>query len=157
MNNPVFDAKAFLADVSERPGVYQMFDDRGQVIYVGKARNLKNRLSSYFRGNQPIKTQKLVQRIARIETTVTRSEAEALLLEANLIKTHRPRYNILLRDDKSYPWIYVSTNDTFPRLAYHRGPRKKAGRYFGPYPSAGKVRDTPVSYTHLTLPTIYSV
>lgn len=137
-----FDAKAFLASVSERPGVYQMFDRQGQVIYVGKARNLKNRLSSYFRGNQAIKTQKLVERIAHIETTVTRSEAEALLLEANLIKTHRPRYNILLRDDKSYPWIFASTQDNFPRLAYHRGPRKKAGRYFGPYPSAGKVRET---------------
>ena len=138
-----FDAKAFLARVTERPGVYRMLDADGEIIYVGKARNLKNRLSSYFRGTpSSIKTRRLVEQVADVEITATQTEAEALLLESNLIKAHRPRYNVLLRDDKSYPWIYVSTNDRFPRLAYHRGSRKRPGRYFGPYPSAGAVRET---------------
>jgi len=138
-----FDAKAFLASVTERPGVYRMLNADGEIIYVGKARNLKNRLSSYFRGTpSSIKTRRLVEQVAEVETTATQTEAEALLLESNLIKAHRPRYNVLLRDDKSYPWIFVSTNDRFPRLAYHRGARKRPGRYFGPYPSAGAVRET---------------
>ncbi|MEC9482808.1 MAG: excinuclease ABC subunit UvrC, partial [Halomonas sp.] len=138
-----FDPKAFLASVTERPGVYRMLNADGEIIYVGKARNLKNRLSSYFRGTPAaIKTRRLVEQVADVEITTTQTEAEALLLESNLIKAHRPRYNVLLRDDKSYPWIYVSTNDRFPRLAYHRGSRKRPGRYFGPYPSAGAVRET---------------
>ncbi len=138
-----FDAKAFLARVTERPGVYRMLDAEGEILYVGKARNLKNRLSSYFRGTpSSIKTRRLVEQVADVAITATQTEAEALLLESNLIKAHRPRYNVLLRDDKSYPWIYVSTNDRFPRLAYHRGSRKRPGRYFGPYPSAGAVRET---------------
>ena len=124
-----FDAKAFLASVTERPGVYRMLNAEGEILYVGKARNLKNRLSSYFRGTPAaIKTRRLVEQVANVEITTTQTEAEALLLESNLIKAHRPRYNVLLRDDKSYPWIYVSTNDRFPRLAYHRGSRKRAGR-----------------------------
>ncbi|ANJ68140.1 excinuclease ABC subunit C [Halothiobacillus diazotrophicus] len=137
-----FEPSTFLKSVTERPGVYRMFNADGTVIYVGKARNLKARLSSYFRGRQSIKTEALVRQIAHIETTATQSESEALLLESNLIKAHRPRYNILLRDDKSFPWIYVSTNDTYPRLAYHRGARKRAGRYFGPYTAPSAVRET---------------
>ncbi|MFW6041510.1 MAG: excinuclease ABC subunit UvrC [Guyparkeria sp.] len=138
-----FDARAFLASVTERPGVYRMLNEAGEILYVGKARNLRNRLSSYFRGTpSSIKTRRLVEQVAGVEITTTQTEAEALLLESNLIKAHRPRYNVLLRDDKSYPWIYVSTNDRFPRLAYHRGSRKRPGRYFGPYPSAGAVRET---------------
>ncbi|MFO7809660.1 excinuclease ABC subunit UvrC [Guyparkeria sp.] len=138
-----FDAKAFLASVTERPGVYRFLNADGEIIYVGKARNLKNRLSSYFRGTPAaIKTRRLVEQVHEVEITTTQTEAEALLLESNLIKAHRPRYNVLLRDDKSYPWIYVSTNERFPRLAYHRGSRKRPGRYFGPYPSAGAVRET---------------
>ncbi|MFA7521997.1 MAG: excinuclease ABC subunit UvrC [Halothiobacillaceae bacterium] len=138
-----FDPKAFLASVTERPGVYRMLNAEGEILYVGKARNLKNRLTSYFRGTPAaIKTRRLVEQVADVEITATQTEAEALLLESNLIKAHRPRYNVLLRDDKSYPWIYVSTNDRFPRLAYHRGSRKRPGRYFGPYPSAGAVRET---------------
>ncbi|MGM0517064.1 MAG: excinuclease ABC subunit UvrC [Pseudomonadota bacterium] len=138
-----FDAKAFLASVTERPGVYRMLNADGEILYVGKARNLKNRLSSYFRGTpSSIKTRRLVEQVADVEITATQTEAEALLLESNLIKAHRPRYNVLLRDDKSYPWIFVSTNDRFPRLAYHRGSRRRPGRYFGPYASAGAVRET---------------
>ncbi|MHB9021942.1 MAG: excinuclease ABC subunit UvrC [Halothiobacillus sp.] len=137
-----FDSAAFLKSVTERPGVYRMFDAADTVIYVGKARNLKARLSSYFRGQQSLKTQALVCHIAKIETTVTQTEADALLLESNLIKAHRPRYNILLRDDKSYPWIYVSTDQDYPRLAYHRGTRKRTGRYFGPYSAPSAVRET---------------
>jgi len=140
---PAFDANAFLATVTERPGVYQMFNADGTVIYVGKARNLKSRLSSYFRGTPAsIKTRSLVRQIASVEVTATATEAEALLLESNLIKEHHPRYNVLLRDDKSYPWIYLSSRDPVPRLAYHRGARKKPGRYFGPYAAATAVRET---------------
>jgi len=138
-----FDSKAFLKTVTERPGVYRMYDAGGNILYVGKARNLKKRLASYFRNNQPsAKTRALVAQIAQIEVTTTRTETEALLLESNLIKAHRPRYNVLLRDDKSYPWIYVSTEQDFPRVAYHRGSRRKAGRYFGPYASSPAVRET---------------
>ena len=138
----MFDSSTFLKSVTERPGVYRMFNADDEVIYVGKARNLKSRLSSYFRGRQSLKTEALVRQIARIETTATPSESEALLLESNLIKAHRPRYNILLRDDKSFPWIYVSTADAYPRIAYHRGARKRPGRYFGPYTAPSAVRET---------------
>lgn len=138
----MFDSSTFLKSVTERPGVYRMFNADDEVIYVGKARNLKSRLTSYFRGRQSLKTEALVRQIDRIETTVTPSESEALLLESNLIKAHRPRYNILLRDDKSFPWIYVSTADAYPRIAYHRGARKRPGRYFGPYTAPSAVRET---------------
>ena len=138
----MFDAKAFLADVSHEPGVYRMFDDKGTVIYVGKAKDLKKRLSSYFRTQlNSKKTEALVASIAHIETTITASETEALLLEHNYIKTYQPRYNVLLRDDKSYPYILL-TKERHPRITAYRGSKKIQGEYFGPYPHAGAVCDT---------------
>ncbi|MCE0910339.1 MULTISPECIES: excinuclease ABC subunit UvrC [Pseudomonas] len=138
----VFDASAFLATCSGRPGVYRMFDAEARLLYVGKAKNLKKRLASYFRktGLAP-KTAALVARIAQVETTITANETEALLLEQNLIKEWRPPYNILLRDDKSYPYVFLSDGE-FPRLGIHRGAKKAKGRYFGPYPSAGAIRES---------------
>lgn len=140
---PEFDSQAFLKNLTRQPGVYQMYDHAGKILYVGKAKNLKNRVTSYFRKNglNP-KTQALVQRIRSIEVTVTVSEVEALLLEQNLIKAQRPPYNILLRDDKSYPYIFLSQGEDYPRVAVHRGPKKLKGHYFGPFPSAGAVRDS---------------
>ncbi|WP_321346969.1 excinuclease ABC subunit UvrC [Halopseudomonas oceani] len=140
---PEFDAKAFLASASSKPGVYRMFDAEGELLYVGKAGNLKKRLSSYFRktGLSP-KTEALVARIQQIDTTITANETEALLLEQSLIKANRPPYNILLRDDKSYPYVFLSSNDDFPRLGLHRGTKRAKGRYFGPYPSAGAIRES---------------
>ncbi|TRO40914.1 excinuclease ABC subunit UvrC [Pseudomonas sp. ALS1131] len=137
-----FDSSAFLATCSGRPGVYRMFDGEGRLLYVGKAKNLKKRLSSYFRktGQAP-KTAALVARIAQIETTITSNETEALLLEQTLIKEWRPPYNILLRDDKSYPYVFLSDGE-FPRLGIHRGAKKAKGRYFGPYPSALAIRES---------------
>lgn len=138
-----FDARSFLKTLSTRPGVYRMLDAGGTVLYVGKAGNLRKRVASYFRksGLSP-KTSALVEQIAAIEVTVTHTEGEALLLESNLIKQLRPRYNVLLRDDKSYPYIYLSGAHAFPRLALHRGSRRAKGRYFGPYPGAGSVRES---------------
>ncbi|WP_336873019.1 excinuclease ABC subunit UvrC [Pseudomonas juntendi] len=138
----VFDASAFLATCSGRPGVYRMFDVDARLLYVGKAKNLKKRLASYFRktGLAP-KTAAPVARIAQVETTITANETEALLLEQNLIKEWRPPYNILLRDDKSYPYVFLSDGE-FPRLGIHRGAKKAKGRYFGPYPSAGAIRES---------------
>jgi len=139
----LFDGRAFARKLTTRPGVYRMLDGQGQVIYVGKARNLKNRVSSYFgRSEQPPKTRALVRQIHDIQVIVTHTETEALILENNLIKELKPRYNILLRDDKSYPYIFLSTQHKFPRLAYHRGARRDKGRYLGPFPSAGAVRET---------------
>ncbi len=138
----MFDAKKFLADVTHDPGVYRMFDVKGDVIYVGKAKDLKKRLASYFRTNlSSKKTEALVASIARIETTITSSETEALLLEHNYIKTYQPRYNVLLRDDKSYPYILL-TKERHPRITSYRGSKKIQGEYFGPYPHAGAVRET---------------
>jgi excinuclease ABC subunit C len=138
-----FDAREFLRSASQRPGVYRMFDSDGRILYVGKARNLRNRLSSYFRGTPAsLKTAALVRQIARIEVTVTDSDTEALLLEQQLIKELRPPYNILLRDDKSFPYIRVTVQDEFPRVTFHRGSRRAPGRYFGPFPSAVAVRET---------------
>lgn len=139
---PTFDASDFLAACSGRPGVYRMFDEGGKLLYVGKAKNLKKRLASYFRktGLAP-KTAALVARIAQVETTITANETEALLLEQTLIKEWRPPYNILLRDDKSYPYVHLSDGE-FPRLSIHRGAKKQKGRYFGPYPSAGAIRES---------------
>lgn len=137
-----FDSKAFLKTLTTRPGVYRMLDAEGTVIYVGKAKNLKRRVSSYFsRHDNSPKTRVMVSQIRDIEITVTNTENEALLLENNLIKEHRPRYNILLRDDKSYPYIYLSDDD-FPRLGFQRGRRNKKGRYFGPFPSSSAVRES---------------
>lgn len=137
-----FDSAAFLKNLTSRPGVYRMLDDTGTVIYVGKAKNLKKRVASYFRKTGlTAKTRVMVAQIAAIETTVTHTENEALILENNLIKELMPRYNILLRDDKSYPYLFIS-GDSYPRLSVHRGAKRKAGKYFGPYPSAGAVRES---------------
>lgn len=137
-----FDPSAFLATCSGRPGVYQMFDADARLLYVGKAKNLKKRLASYFRktGLAP-KTAALVGHIAQVDTTIVANETEALLLEQTLIKEWRPPYNILLRDDKSYPYVFLSDGQ-FPRLSIHRGAKKAKGRYFGPYPSAGAIRES---------------
>ena len=136
-----FDSKSFLKGLTSRPGVYRMLDRSGAVLYVGKARDLKRRVSSYFSRSLNRRLQLMVSRIDNIEITVTHTEAEALILENNLIKSLKPRYNVLLRDDKSYPYIYLS-DDPFPMLGFHRGAKKRGGRYFGPYPSAGSVRET---------------
>lgn len=138
----VFDAKAFLKTVTSQPGVYRMYDGDGTVIYVGKAKDLKKRLSSYFRTNLASrKTEALVAQIAQIDVTVTHTETEALLLEHNYIKLYQPRYNVLLRDDKSYPFIFLS-GDTHPRLAMHRGAKHAKGDYFGPFPNGYAVKET---------------
>lgn len=146
METPVdnsFDASHFLKTVGKQPGIYQMYDKLGDILYVGKAKNLKNRLSSYFRPQGlAIKTQALVAKINTIQVTVTHTEIEALLLEQNLIKKHRPPYNILMRDDKSYPYVYLSTDHKYPQLSLRRGIKKGKGKYFGPYPSAGAVKES---------------
>ena len=143
MSAPVFDSGRFLESVSSAPGVYRMLDARGELLYVGKARNLKKRLASYFRASEANpKTLAMRGQIADIQVTVTHTETEALLLENNLIKEHRPRYNVVLRDDKSYPYIRLDDRQAFPRLTLYRGRRKEAGRYFGPYPSAYSARET---------------
>ncbi|AUX93030.1 excinuclease ABC subunit UvrC [Mixta gaviniae] len=140
--NEVFDAKSFLKTVTSQPGVYRMYDSGGTVIYVGKAKDLKKRLSSYFRSNLASrKTEALVANIQHIDVTVTHTETEALLLEHNYIKLYQPRYNVLLRDDKSYPYIFLS-GDPHPRLAIHRGAKHAKGEYFGPFPNGYAVRET---------------
>ena len=135
------DLAGFVRTLTRRPGVYRMIGEDGEVLYVGKAKDLRRRVGSYFSRSHNLRIQHLVNRVRSIEVTVTHTEAEALLLENNLIKTLQPRYNVLLKDDKSYPYIFRSEGP-FPRLAFHRGSRRKAGRYFGPYPSAGAVRET---------------
>ena len=138
-----FDSESFLATLTKKPGVYQMIDAAGDVLYVGKARNLKNRVTSYFRAaGLQTKTMAMVAKIADIEVTITGSETEALLLEQSLIKDKKPPYNIVLRDDKSYPFIYLTDHKDYPRLTFHRGAKSKTGRYFGPFPSAYAVRDS---------------
>ncbi len=138
-----FDHKGFLETLTTRPGVYQMYNAEGELLYVGKAKNLKTRVGSYFRASGLTeKTMALVARIHEIQVTVTTTEVDALLLEHNLIKTQLPAYNILLRDDKSYPYIFLSSEDRFPRIAMHRGAKRLKGKYFGPYPSASAARES---------------
>ena len=139
-----FDTQSFLRTLTNDPGVYRLLDRLGRVLYVGKARSLKKRVASYFRLPEQLapKTRALMSHTHLVEVTVTHTETEALLLENNLIKEHRPRYNIVLRDDKSFPYIHVTTGDRFPRLAFHRGARRGKGRYFGPFASAGATRST---------------
>src|SRR5471032_2257975 len=143
MSAAIFDAKSFVDSLPARPGVYRMLDAQGEILYVGKARNLKNRVASYFQpSNVQPKVTALIAKTEGMEVTITQSDTEALLLEYNLIKKHRPRFNVVLRDDKSFPYLRFVTNHDFPRLTLYRGSRKEPGRYFGPYPSAGAVRQT---------------
>jgi len=139
----MLDPKQLIPTIATSPGVYRMLDAQRDVLYVGKARNLRKRLQSYFRvSGMPPKVVSMMRQVAAIETTVTHTENEALLLENNLIKTLLPRYNIVLRDDKSYPYIFVSGGEPFPRIGFHRGAKHAKGHYFGPYPSSASVRDS---------------
>jgi excinuclease ABC subunit C len=137
-----FDLRSFLVSLPAKPGVYRMLGREGTILYVGKARHLKNRVSSYFRGHaHEDRTRAMLAQVERVEVTVTASEIEALLLEQNLIKRHRPRYNVLLKDDKSFPFIHLTSHD-YPRLEFFRGSRKEPGRFFGPYPSTVATRES---------------
>lgn len=137
-----FNAKEFIKSLAHNPGIYRMVDPDGKLLYVGKAKDIKKRVSTYFSSNQlSPRIAKMISQVARIDITITNTEAEALLLENNIIKQHRPRYNILLRDDKSYPYIYVSSNHSYPLVAFHRGNKNKSGRYFGPYASVSAARN----------------
>ena len=143
MVEPDFNIKNFLKNLTKRPGIYKMLNNQGEIIYIGKAKNLKNRVSSYFRATTASpKQQAMVVKITSIEVTVTNTEGEALLLESQQIKRYKPRYNICLRDDKSYPYLYISSQHDYPQITFHRGAKKKQGKYFGPYPSAGAVKET---------------
>jgi excinuclease ABC subunit C len=138
-----FDGKKFARRLSEGPGVYLMRDDEGTALYVGKAANLRKRVSSYFDARPKIeRIMRMVARIQSIEVSLTRTEAEALLLENEWIKSLKPRYNVLLRDDKSYPWVMLGTDHAFPRIAFHRGGKDRRRQYLGPYPSASSVRES---------------
>ncbi len=135
--------KSLVAALPRRPGVYRMYGSEGELLYVGKARSLRDRVRSYFSPSKvEPKIHALVQQIANIEVTVTNSETEALLLEYNLIKQHRPRFNVVLRDDKSFPYIHLREDHEFPRLTFYRGARSEPGRFFGPFPNAGAVKET---------------
>lgn len=140
---PVEHPKALIMSLPPKPGIYRMLGAKGEVLYVGKAHNLRKRVQSYFRvSGLAARVMLLMQQAQNIEITVTHTETEALLLENNLIKTLHPRFNILLRDDKSYPYIFVSDNQEYPRIGFHRGAKHEKGRYFGPYPSSYGVRET---------------
>jgi len=142
MSHPLFDAKSLVASLPRRPGVYRMYDAEGELIYVGKATRLRDRVGSYFSTRpQAVKVAAMIKRVARVEVTVVGSEIDALLLECNLIKAHRPRYNVILRDDKSFPFILSPAGHEFPRLQLWRGLRRPAGRLFGPYPNVTLVKD----------------
>ena len=139
----MLNIKAFLSEVTTQPGVYQMLGSGGQVLYVGKARNLKKRLTSYFSSKQKdIKTEALLKHVVDVSVTVTHNENDALLLECNLIKKYQPHYNVLFRDDKSYPYILITKEHPYPSINFYRGDRSTPGYYFGPYPSAAAVRET---------------
>ncbi len=139
----VFKGKAYARRLPTRPGVYLMRDEAGHALYVGKAADLRKRVSSYFDARPKIdRIMRMVARIQSVEVSLTRSESEALLLENEWIKAHKPRYNILLRDDKSYPWIAITSGHEFPRIAFYRGARDANTRYFGPYPSASSTRES---------------
>jgi excinuclease ABC subunit C len=138
-----FDIKIFLKNLTTRPGIYKMLNEQGEIIYIGKAKNLKNRVSSYFnQQTASLKQQTMVAKIASIEVTLTHTEGEALLLECQQIKRHKPRYNICLRDDRYYPYIFLSSEHDFPQITLHRGAKKKKGKYFGPYPGIGAIKDS---------------
>jgi len=138
-----FDGKGFARRLTQRPGVYRMLNAEGEILYVGKARNLAKRVASYFgRNEQSPKTRAMLRLVRDMEVTVTATETEALLLEYNLIKQHRPRFNILLRDDKSFPYIHLSTQVEYPRISFHRGSTRGAGSFFGPFPGTHAVRGT---------------
>ncbi len=137
-----FDHKRFMRTLTHNPGVYRMLSVEGKLLYVGKAKSLKKRVATYFsKSQQSPRIAKMLEQTTNVEITITNTEAEALLLENNLIKEHRPRYNILLRDDKSYPYIFISSKHKYPQITFYRGNRSKAGRYFGPYASAGAARN----------------
>ena len=144
MENYNFDIQEELKKLPAKPGVYIMHDERDHIIYVGKAISLKNRVRQYFQSsrNKSAKIEQMVSRIARFEYIVTDSEMEALVLECNLIKEHQPRYNTMLKDDKAYPYIKVTVGEDFPRVMLARTMKKDKNRYFGPYTSAGAVKDT---------------
>ena len=139
-----FNSKKFVSSLTSRPGIYCMKNNNDKVIYIGKAKNLKKRVSSYFNlaDSVPIKTQVMMKQVDNIDVTITETESEALILENNLIKEYKPKYNIIFRDDKSYPYIYLTTTHKFPRFNYYRGSLKGKGKYFGPFPSAGSVKKT---------------
>ena len=139
-----FNSKKFVSSLTSRPGIYCMKNNSDKVIYIGKAKNLKKRVSSYFNraDSAPIKTQVMMKQVDNIDVTITETESEALILENNLIKEYKPKYNIIFRDDKSYPYIYLTTTHKFPRFNYYRGSLKGKGKYFGPFPSAGSVKKT---------------
>ena len=139
-----FNSKKFVSSLTSRPGIYCMKNNNDKVIYIGKAKNLKKRVSSYFNRADlaPIKTQAMMKQVDNIDVTITETESEALILENNLIKEYKPKYNIIFRDDKSYPYIYLTTAHKFPRFNYYRGSLKGKGEYFGPFPSAGSVKKT---------------
>ncbi|HET7313839.1 excinuclease ABC subunit UvrC [Salinisphaera sp.] len=142
-NETGFDPNRYVRQLTVRPGVYRMYNAAGDVLYVGKAKNLKKRVSSYFlRASGSPKTEAMLDQVANIEVTVTHTEDDALLLESTLIKKHRPRYNVVLRDDKSYPYLLLTGDNDYPRVVYHRGAQKRKGHYFGPFPSSGAVKNT---------------